>query len=323
VYCIVPEDLAAKLHEPLRAHFADVDVEVVVEQRWRDRRNKPDRRVAEQPAPLSGEDRRRIKGILGRRAADRRAATITVDGHQNNLPRSARPHADKLVFVERLLPSDQQLEDRNTARLVARFQAGDSTAFAELYMRYFDRLYSYLRIVLGQSGDAEEAVQQVFANVLVALTGYEPRKVPFRGWLFVVARNQAITQLRRTSRLEPQDPADLDHARGEEIDETGPPTGEIGWISDSELLMFVERLPVAQRQVLALRYTLDLSHAQIGAILGRSPEDVRMQLSRAQRFLRERLTAVGRGTTGRHRAPLMRRTSQAYLLRARRFALLR
>jgi hypothetical protein len=57
--------------------------------------------------------------------------------------------------------------------------------------------------------------------------------------------------------------------------------------------------------------------------MDRSPDDVRMLLSRAQGFLRQRLLAVGRGTRDARRAPVVRRPAHAYLIRARRFALMR
>jgi RNA polymerase sigma-70 factor (ECF subfamily) len=189
-------------------------------------------------------------------------------------------------------------------------------------MRYFDRVYGYLRVILGQPADAEEAVQQVFTNVLEALPGYEHRREPFRGWLFIVARNQAVTQLRREKRLEPIDPADVERAR-DDVAEDAEALGDLGWISDHELLMFIERLPLPQRQVLALRYMLDMTHSQIATLMERSPDDVRMLLSRAQGFLRQRLVAVGRGTRDARRAPVVRRPAHAYILRARRFALMR
>jgi DNA-directed RNA polymerase specialized sigma24 family protein len=86
--------------------------------------------------------------------------------------------------------------------------------------------------------------------------------------------------------------------------------------------MFVERLPLPQRQVLLLRYMLDLPHEATAKALGLSPENVRILHHRALRFLEERLTAIGRapGEVPRNRS---RGTlKQAPVLRTRRFALL-
>jgi hypothetical protein len=68
--------------------------------------------------------------------------------------------------------------------------------------------------------------------------------------------------------------------------------------------MFVERLPLAQRQVLILKYMVDLPAKEIAHILGRSYVDVRMLEHRALRYLEARLKAVGRGSGNQRSRPL-------------------
>jgi RNA polymerase sigma-70 factor (ECF subfamily) len=95
------------------------------------------------------------------------------------------------------------------------------------------------------------------------------------------------------------------------------------WVSDRDLLLFVERLPPSQRDVLALRFLLDMTTAEIAAMLGRTPEAVRVLQHRALTMLRKRLTALGRGPRDRTRSGVRRCPDQAPVLRMRRFALLR
>jgi RNA polymerase sigma-70 factor (ECF subfamily) len=323
VYCLIPRDLAPKLHEPLRRHFRDdPSTEVVVECRSSDRRAVGDRRKVSEPRDAASE-RRRIRSISGRRISERRASLIELDAPE--LPRKARPHADRLLFVERLEPSDQQLEDADTARLVMSIQAGDADAFSLLYMRYFDRVYSYLRLLVASAHDAEEVAQQVFLKVLEGIPAYERRQAPFRGWLFTIVRNQAVNQLARSNRLEPVDPHTLELREDPPLSEHDIPA--LDWISDGDLVMLVQRLPLAQRQVLLLRFMVDLPHSEIANILGRSPTEVRKLQFRATTFLRDRLTALGRapqeGPSRGRRAGWRRRARQAPVLRERRFALLR
>jgi RNA polymerase sigma-70 factor (ECF subfamily) len=339
-YCLVPRDLAPRLHDLLRRHFAHEgkSVQVIVERRAHDRRGAAARRAETAasptpaarraaPAPVAGKrqppDRRRIRASRGRRIAERRAALIAVDAPLR-LPRRAREHSHRIVFVECLELVSQHAEDADTLRLVARIQAGDRDAFAILYMRYFDRVYGYLRMMINDSHAAEDGAQQVFLQVLEALPRYEPRPGhPFRAWLFIVARNRALYQLRQQGRIAFVDPATLDDASEANC---GPePPGEpsaLDWISDAELLLFVERLPLAQRQVLLLRYMLGLSGAETARAIGRSHEDVRVLQHRALAFLRARLTAIGRGVPQRRDPQRVRGyLRQAPVLRARRFAL--
>jgi RNA polymerase sigma-70 factor (ECF subfamily) len=265
------------------------------------------------------EERRWIRNVAGRRVGARRAMLVAVDAPE--LPRRARQFAARLGFVERLEPAGQQAEDLDTARLVVRIQGGDREAFGLLYLRYFDRVYGYLRVALGDAHEAEDAAQQIFIRVLEALPRYERRSsVPFRAWLFVVVRNYLRSELARRGRVEPVDPATIRRDNPHDQHALEAQAQALSWISDKDLLLFMERLPVAQRQVLLLRYMLDLTQEQTAAALGRSYEDVRKLQSRALRFLRARLSAVGCAPT-RSRPPMVRRLRQAQVLRWRRFAL--
>jgi RNA polymerase sigma-70 factor (ECF subfamily) len=317
IYCVIPRELAPKLHETLRRHFADdPQVEVVVERRALDRRRRSDRRGGE--APERDEERRRIRNVTGRRVADRRVTVVEVEPPA--LPRRARAHADRIQFVERAEPSTERAEDLDTARLVTRIQGGDREGFGDLYLRYFDRVYAYLNLALGDPHEAEDLTQQVFVKALEALPGYERRsRVPFRGWLFTIVRHTALTTLDRRNRTEVLPPETLN--RQLESGSAHADLQALGWVSDRELILLMERLPLAQRQVLMLRYMLDLSHGEIAKILGRSSEDVRIQAHRALRFLEQRLRALGRTSTMGAREPSRARPRHAYVLRSRRYAL--
>ena len=311
IYCIVPEDLALELHDLLRAHFRnDPHIEVVIERRRSERRG-PDRR-ADVVVDL---DERRAEA---RRRAERRAALVAVSSPAP-LPAFARAHAPRLRFLESREGSGLAAEDRDSAVLVARFQRGDEDAFSALYLRYFDRIYAYLRVILSDPASTEDATQQVFLKLYEALPRYQDRGQPFRAFLFVIARNHAINELRQRRRLDPVDPVTLDGYREPAIADA---SGDLPWVSDRELLSLIERLPVAQRQVLVLRFMLDLSHAQIAQMLDRNPEDVRALLYRALTFMRTRLAALGRTKDSSiQRLPMQRRPSPAPVASARRRAL--
>lgn len=323
VYCLIPAELAPKLHDLLREHFRDEpDVEVVVERRRRERRSGDDRRREEAKRP--GDERRQIRNVGGRRIADRRAAQVPVEALP--LPRRARRYAERLTFVERVVPSEEHLEDLDTARLVMRIQSGQREAFTDLYVRYFDRVYGYLRVALASSHAAEDATQQVFTQVLEALPDYERRRQPFRAWLFVIARNHVVRVLRKEGRVDLVDPAEIgehvEHLEARPVREPELPVLE--WISDRDLLLFIERMPPEQRQVLTLRYMMGLTMPEIARALDKSPAAIRRAHSRAIAFLRERLTAVGRDPKRRRggRVGALAYRSQARVLRTRRFSLI-
>lgn len=148
---------------------------------------------------------------------------------------------------------------------------------------WFDRVYAYLRVILRDSHAAEDAAQEVFTRAYTALPRYRRSTAPVCAWLFRIARNHALDRM-RVAGFEPL-PDELS-----EVHIDSQPGS--GWPSDDDLRMFIERLPLAQRQVLGLRFMLNLSTADVATILERTPVDVRALQSRALRYLRERLGAV-------------------------------
>lgn len=214
-----------------------------------------------------------------------------------------------------------QAEDVDTACLVARFQAGDRAVFAEIYSRYLGRVHAYLSLLLKDIHEAEDLSQQVFLSIFQALPGYEQRDKPFRAWLFTIVRNHALKHLRKHGRVEVEDANDI-RGRRERASTGESELTALGWVTDRDLMLFIDRLPVVQRQLLVLRFMVDLSIPEIAEVLGRTSNEVRVLQHRALTFLRDRLAAVGRDRPGDRPSRMRRRHSQAPVLRYRRFSLL-
>jgi RNA polymerase sigma-70 factor, ECF subfamily len=256
---------------------------VVAEFRRGSRRSAPDRRQEPGPPPAEG-DRRRIRNRRGRRVADRRAPTGATAAPA--LPPEAAPHAARLVFGARIEPSDQEELDADTKRLVTRFQAGDEASFEEVYLRHFDTVYGYAHAALRNSHDAEDVAQQAFVRAFQALPGYEVRETPFRGWLLRIARNLALDSLRGRSRLvveAPEEMASRQEARPGEF------VRDVDWLSRREVASQVQRLPAAQREVIVLRYLLDLRDDEIADRIGGTVRAADHLHDQAIRILQSRL----------------------------------
>lgn len=319
IYCVVPAELAGKLHERLRAEFAGVDeVEVVVEQRAQDRRARGERRQAALGPRPGAAERRQVLEPAGRRIGERRAAHVAVDPPLQ-LPRWARRHARRLAFVERVEPTSEHAEDLDTARLVTRFQAGETAAFSGIYVRYFDRIYVYLRSLLGESHTAEDVTQQVFLRVLEALPGYERRSQPFRAWLFRIARNAALSHRRKHRRVEAADPATLERLadQAEVVGSRGLAVRPL-LLENGKLVQALDALTEDQKQAILLRFVFDMSNEEIAAALERSVQAVRALQHRGLRELEARMSVRER-QSGR-RTPMRVRFRPARVARERRYA---
>src|SRR5579872_4696971 len=81
------------------------------------------------------------------------------------------------------------------------FAAGDDSAYTLLYFRYADRIFSYLRLLLG-SGPKRHFIEDVFQETWIRV--YKERdkfeirdEGTFSGWVFRIAHNKAISLIRR------------------------------------------------------------------------------------------------------------------------------
>jgi RNA polymerase sigma-70 factor (ECF subfamily) len=180
----------------------------------------------------------------------------------------------------------RQAREATAASLVARFQAGETDAFGDLYRLYFDDVHSYLRVMLKDATDAEDIAQQVFIKALRSLPRYEQRGTAVAAWLFAIARNAAYDALRRR-RSHPADPSVIALLS----DRAYRRAAESGGL-DVDLLALVDALPARQREVVLLRFGLDLTPVEIGQVLGRTTDSVWGITYRALARLEQALVAL-------------------------------
>lgn len=316
----MPRELAGELYDVLVEWFAgDPRVTVVVESRGRDRRRRERRTGVPSPAaPPPSEDRRSIRHDEGRRFSDRR--TLQVDTHGLKLPRQAHAYLDRIRFLERLEPTQQEALDRDSARLVARVQSGDRSAYDELYLRYFSAVYRYVRVIVRDDHEAEDVTQDVFISTLDALPRYTIRTdLPFRVFLLRCARNRAVDYRRKLTPIGVESPEQVTRLR--EALQPEDPLGDLEWISDSDLATIVERLPLPQRQALVLRFALGFNHEEVARILDLTPQASRNLQHRALAFVRARLAAISQRSSHEQRHTMCIRARFGRVLTERKLAL--
>jgi len=166
--------------------------------------------------------------------------------------------------------------------LLLRCQSGDREAFAQLFERYNSPLKYYLRRLLDPSEMAEDVLQTVWLKVLRGVKGLR-RLDTFRAWLYQIARNEAIDQLRRSRRWEgfhdPSELADASHSTDDGFRE----------FAAARIHDAIVRLSMPHREVLALRFLGDLSYEEISSVVGCELGTVRSRLYYAKRALRQLL----------------------------------
>jgi len=83
------------------------------------------------------------------------------------------------------------------AMLVSAIRSGDEQAMAQLYERYSPIVYSVALRVLGDTGAAEDILQEVFMQLWRSPDTFDANRGSLPGWLAVITRNRAIDSLRR------------------------------------------------------------------------------------------------------------------------------
>jgi RNA polymerase sigma factor (sigma-70 family) len=213
------------------------------------------------------------------------------------------------------------LSARSDEQLVALLRDGDEGAFETLAARYQSRLLWYCRQILRSREDAEDALQDVMAAAFRAILA-DQRDIQVRPWLYRIARNRCINQLRR-ARTVALDSLDEQHA---EVGRT-PVESLVGRQQFRELIDDVQALPDTQRTALLLREIDGLAYQRIATAMDTTVPAVKSLLVRARSGLRSSATARDTEFTGRRRSvgpaatrPRARRAARANSYKAARAA---
>jgi RNA polymerase sigma factor (sigma-70 family) len=175
------------------------------------------------------------------------------------------------------LPSPVALfGDERLARLVG---SGSERAFAAIYDRYHQRLYRYCRSIVREDADAQDALQSVLTSAFVALQRGQ-RDAPLRPWLFRIAHNEAISLLRRRTRVGGL--AEAADASTQSAEESAEERARLAL-----LVADLHELPDRQRGALLMREFSGLSHEEIALALGTTLGTAKQSIFEARRALAE------------------------------------
>lgn len=172
--------------------------------------------------------------------------------------------------------------------LVERAQSGNSDAFGDLYLRYFDRLVRFCHRRLGNMAEAEDAAQEAFAKAWKALDRFDGER-RFYPWLSVIAANVCTDIVRRRARSTPVEEPELDRA-------SAPVDGGVEAIVErADVTMIdaaLDRISPRHREVLRLREAYEWSYQKIADYQGVEVSTIETLLFRARRALRREFMAL-------------------------------
>jgi RNA polymerase sigma-70 factor, ECF subfamily len=181
------------------------------------------------------------------------------------------------------------------AALMLRVKQGDTDAFAALVEKYKQPVMNLAFRILHDSTEAEDIAQNVFVQAWKSAPRYEPT-ARFSTWLFTIARNLCLNEIRRRSRH----PADsMDRTRDDNEDQPLHQIEDRKQASTPDRLLRGEleqkvdealaALPENQRIALALCREEELSYEQIADVLDCSLSATKSLIHRARETLRQKL----------------------------------
>ncbi len=178
--------------------------------------------------------------------------------------------------------------------------AGDQQAFETLVNRYSTSLFSFIYHYLDDYDKACDILQQVFLQLYLSLATLHTSE-PLKPWLFQVARNRCLDDIRQRNRRRNVYFSELESLNEEgespqlfSIPDGSPQPEELAESHDLQhcLHQAIHALPPKFRSVVFLRYTAQLSFSEIGAVLSMPTATAKTYFQRAKPLLRAHLQAL-------------------------------
>ena len=166
-------------------------------------------------------------------------------------------------------------------RVMPRAGETESETFEALYERTFPKVYAYVASLLRDRSAAEDVTAQAFERAYLKHRSYRPSRGTPEQWIFGIARNAALDELRKRKRragLE-VDPEDL---RAPTLDDHA----ELS-VRREVVRAALADLEGPDRDLVALKFTGGLSNAEVARVTGLSESNVGTRLHRTMTKLRE------------------------------------
>ncbi len=175
----------------------------------------------------------------------------------------------------------QTLSDEELFELLR--EQNDVQAFATLYERYAQQVYTYCLKMLGNKMEAEDLYQDIFLRMYDYRNSFHGGH--FAGWLFTIARTQCLNRIRQRKNT-------VDESILNEMRFAVPPSWEDTLLLREQIDQALQKLPEPFREVIILRFYQELSFAEIAEQLGISLSLAKVRNFRALKMLRQLLAPI-------------------------------
>ena len=194
--------------------------------------------------------------------------------------------------LQTLLTEPSDMNDKfkySDEKLILRFQEGDINAYNELVKRYKDRLLNFVLRYFNNVEQAEDVVQVTLIK-LYTHASYYKNVAKFSTWIFTIAKNNALTELRKNKRkktdsLWTDDGQVIDiNSKEESLDSKVQ-----NEIAIDQLNKFLDEIPENFRMAVVLRDFQELSYEEISKILEIPIGTIKSRINRGRIQLAEKM----------------------------------
>jgi RNA polymerase sigma-70 factor, ECF subfamily len=171
---------------------------------------------------------------------------------------------------------------------LAKAQAGDELAFADIFRDVQPALLRYLRVI---APEAEDVAGETWVHVAGGLSRFRGEEQAFRAWLFTIARHRAADAGRARAR-HPAVPIELTGAE-EDLVSADAAEEALEAVSARAVVALIATLPREQAEIIMLRVVAGLEATEVARIVGKSPGAVRVAAHRGLRRLADLVERAG------------------------------
>ena len=174
-------------------------------------------------------------------------------------------------------------------KLILRFQEGDINAYNELVKRYKDRLLNFVFRYFNNREQAEDVVQDTLIK-LYTHASYYKNIAKFSTWIFTIAKNNALTELRKNKRKQ-TDSLWTDDGKVIDINSNDQTLDRRvqSEIAVDQLNKFLDEIPENFRMAVVLRDFQELSYDEISKILEIPIGTIKSRINRGRIQLAEKM----------------------------------